>query len=550
MDVNDTIPSLSAAPASGVAHIDALPYGTVLGEFEILDLVGVGGFGMVYRAYDRSLQRTVAIKEYLPVTLVGRTAGTAVLVRSSADQATFLQGLKSFVAEAQLLARFDHPSLVKVYRFWEANNTAYMVMPLYQGVTLKQARSEMSGPPPEAWLRKMLWSVLEALEVLHQHKTLHRDVAPDNIFLQDSGSAVLLDLGSARRAVLDATHRHTAVLKVNYAPIEQYADAVDLGQGPWTDLYALAALVHGCLCNEPPLPATFRVVRDRMPSMASVAQTVQEHFGQSYSESFVRAIDHALAIQPGDRPQNIAAFAAEMQLESPGDLSRFDWRVDLGQARAVSAEGPTVDQDTPQITINTQAASQVPTRVDAEAPHTSRRWGARTKLVLSALLLLVLSSGALVLRHWPDSSPEPTRSVAKPPQPEELFIEEADTRAPGAERGAVVATQPPAVKRAMRAEPSLPRRTSEPAENARTPVPAAESMNVGPASVAAPTLPATSSPAGAALPTATRALCADSNFLARPMCLYQECQKPQNYQLEVCVETRRRDAAERERRAP
>ncbi len=487
MDVNDTIPSLSAAPTSGVAHIDALPYGTVLAEFEIRDLVGVGGFGMVYRAYDRSLQRTVAIKEYLPVTLVGRTTGTVVLVRSSADQATFSQGLKSFVAEAHLLARFDHPSLVKVYRFWEANNTAYMVMPLYQGVTLKQARSEMSAPPPEAWLRKMLWSVLEALEVLHQHNTLHRDVAPDNIFLQDSGSAVLLDLGSARRAVLDASHRHTAVLKVNYAPIEQYADAADLSQGPWTDLYALAALVHGCLCNEPPLPATFRVVRDRMPSMASVAQTVQEHFGQSYSEPFVRAIDHALAIQPGDRPQSVAAFAAEMQLQSPGDLSRFDWRADLGQARAVSVEAPTPDQDTLQITINTQADPQVQNRLEVDAPRASRHGGMRTKLGLSALLLLGLSLVALVPGHWLDSPRAPTHSVAKSPEPEELFIEELDKRVPVADGGALAAAQPPAAKPATRTASSLPRRIPAPAESATTPVPvaAAAPTSVGPASVAA-----------------------------------------------------------------
>ncbi len=548
--MNDTVPSLSAAPANSVVHVDALPYGTLLAEFEILDLVGVGGFGMVYRAYDRSLQRTVAIKEYLPVSLVGRSSGTAVSVRSAVDQTSFTQGLKSFVAEAHLLARFDHPSLVKVYRFWEANNTAYMVMPLYQGVTLKQARSEMSGPPPEAWLRKVLWSVLEALSVLHEHNTLHRDVAPDNIFLQDNGSAVLLDLGSARRAVFDSSHRHTAVLKVSYAPIEQYADAVDLRQGPWTDLYALAALVHGCLCNEPPLPATFRVVRDRMPSMASVARTVEEHFGQSYSECFVAAIDHALAIQPGDRPQSVAAFVQEMQLKSPGDLSRFDWRADLGQARSSPLEAQVAGPATVQITINTQADPQRPKPVDVGAPGTRQRWTRTTLAGLAGGLVLVLSLGALMLNRAPDSPPAPTRSVAKPAEPEELFIEEPVKRTTGADRAG--GGPPPVAKPAPRPQPSLPRGVSAPTQTVSSTVLSVVSApaSVSSGAVAPPATPKSASAPGAVAPAGSGALCVDANFLTRPMCLYQECQKPQNYALDVCVESRRRQAEERERHAP
>ena len=139
-----------------VIHVDAMPQGTRLDEFEVLSLLGVGGFGMVYRAYDHSLHRTVAIKEYIPSALAGRSGGLTVGVRSSGDQPTFLAGLKSFIAEARLLAQFDHPSLVKVYRFWEANSTAYMVMPLYNGMTFRQARKLMKSPPSEDWLRKVL----------------------------------------------------------------------------------------------------------------------------------------------------------------------------------------------------------------------------------------------------------------------------------------------------------------------------------------------------------------------------------------------------------
>lgn len=361
MTETESPPSLSL-----VSHIDALPTGTRLAEFEIVDLLGVGGFGMVYKAFDHSLQRLVAIKEYMPSALAGRSRGMTVSMKSTADALTFMAGLKSFVAEARLLAQFDHPSLVKVFRFWEANNTAYMVMPLYSGVTLKQARNHMRCPPPEAWLRKVLWSVLGALNVLHEGKTMHRDVSPDNIFLQDVGPPVLLDLGAARRAISDKSQKHTAILKVNYAPIEQYADAEDMRQGPWTDLYSLAAVVHGCLCNEPPVPATFRVLKDRLPPFAKVAATVKEQFGLDYSDSFVQAITHALGIRPEERPQSTESFAAEMGLVAPGGMSRFDWRAELGdiwlpdstqpeEVRALLTTTPTSDAPT-QLFAGTVAA--------------------------------------------------------------------------------------------------------------------------------------------------------------------------------------------------
>lgn len=324
----------SSSPAStkGVLHVDALPVGSRLGEFEVLSLLGVGGFGMVYKAFDHSLHRAVAIKEFMPAALVARTDDGSLLARSPADQFAFLAGLRSFVGEARLLAQFDHPSLVKVFRFWEANNTAYMVMPLYSGMTFKQARAQMRTPPPEAWLRKVLWSVLGALRVLHGGQTLHRDVSPDNIFLQDVGTPVLLDLGAARHAINDRDRKHTAVLKVNYAPIEQYADGdAELVQGPWSDLYSLAAVVHGCLCNDTPLPSTLRSIRDRMVPFARVAKTVQRQFGQEYSPAFVAAISQALALRPEDRPQSIDAFLLSMEMTSPPEgVEHFDFRVELG----------------------------------------------------------------------------------------------------------------------------------------------------------------------------------------------------------------------------
>lgn len=422
--MNDASLPLANPAVPSLTHVDALPVGTKLGEFEVQGLLGVGGFGMVYRGYDHSLHRSVAIKEYMPSSLVGRVENHAVSARSSADELPFQNGLKSFIAEARLLARFDHPSLVKVYRFWEANQTAYMAMPLYQGMTLKQARALMSGPPPEEWLRAVLWSVLEALKVLHASNTLHRDVSPDNIFLQDVGPPVLLDLGAARRAITEGSHKHTAVLKVNYAPIEQYADAQDLSEGPWTDLYSLGALVHSCLCNEAPLPATFRVLRDRMPSCAQVAKTAKAHFGVAYSERFTQAIDHALAIQPADRPQSVEALALELDLQVPVHLSQFNWRQALGgvvtlggQPGAAGAFGAPssglADAKTELIPPTSQSAhgevqSPMPVVRTTVAP---RRWWVFAVVLVIAILAALAYVNRAKLQPAPPPTPVPIPSV-------------------------------------------------------------------------------------------------------------------------------------------
>ena len=159
----------------------ALPEGTRLGGFEITGLIGEGGFGIVYLAWDPSLQRQVAIKEYMPASLATRATGSAdVSIKSERHRETFEAGLRSFVNEARLLARFDHPSLVKVYRFWQANCTAYMVMPYYEGPTLKAALAERASPPTEAELRTWLRPLLDALATMHREHCYHRDIAPDN----------------------------------------------------------------------------------------------------------------------------------------------------------------------------------------------------------------------------------------------------------------------------------------------------------------------------------------------------------------------------------
>jgi len=644
------IASFSQAPASGVSHVDALPPGTRLAEFEILALLGVGGFGMVYKAFDHSLHRAVAIKEYMPSALAGRAQGQSLWVRSSSDQQTFQAGLASFVGEARLLAQFDHPSLVKVFRFWEANNTAYMVMPLYSGMTFKQARAQMRTPPPEIWLRKVLWSVLGALRVLHDGKTLHRDISPDNIFLQDIGPPVLLDLGAARHAINDQDRKHTAVLKVNYAPIEQYSDGdEDLRQGPWSDLYSLAAVVHGCLCNDTPLPATLRSIRDRMVSFSRVARTVKRQFGVEYSPPFVAAIAQSLALKPEDRPQSIDAFLQLMEMTSaPEGSEHFDFRTDLGDIWVEPADQPGPGLVTPTVDV-TSAPSIVaemhaqalraiedgsphdadeggrpagepnvggdtvmlggPDTVAAEAgdtvfidagdtvvaddsryddlagnhnqgattrhvpeprlrqmereiPRPHSKTGKKTRrspaMVWLGIAVFAVVASAAGLR-WVQSSKAPQDDIitemaeppaaALPPPVVEVALANPATGASAAVDGvasdAAAAASVPASALVPASAPRTPPRVTRRVvpEPAPTPIVVREEPPPPPPPVVAEPKPRPPP----RVPSPQEA-CADANFLSRPMCVHQECQKPSQANQPICVENRRRYEAEEQRR--
>ena len=283
-------------------HENALPPGTRLHEFEIVRLVGEGGFGIVYLAQDSVLQRRVALKEYLPSSLASRGAGLTVHVTSKRHEETFQLGLRSFLNEARLLAQFDHPALVKVYRFWEANGTAYMIMPFYDGATFKQT-VQRNGSPDETRLKTLLHQLLEALEVLHGAGCVHRDVAPDNVVMLASSRPVLLDFGAARHVIADRTQALTVILKPGYAPIEQYAQLAGVQQGPWTDVYALAGVAHFAITGSPPPPSIARTLTDPYVPLEQAA-------AGRYSVEFLRAIDRALAVRPEHRPQTADEFRA------------------------------------------------------------------------------------------------------------------------------------------------------------------------------------------------------------------------------------------------
>jgi serine/threonine protein kinase len=344
-----------------------LPEGTVIGGLEITGLIGEGGFGIVYLAYDSGLQRQVAVKEYMPSSLAARASGSMdVQVKSERHVDTFKAGLKSFVNEARLLAKFDHDSLVKVFRFWEANGTAYMAMPYYQGPTLKRALAEMHGPPDEAQLRAWLHPILDALAVMHQARCFHRDIAPDNILLTASGP-LLLDFGAARHVIGDMTHALTVVLKPGYAPIEQYGDSSHMAQGAWTDLYALACVVYYAITGKAPMTSVERLMDDRLEPLTQIA-------AGRYSEGFLRAIDAALQVRPADRPQDVAAFRALLGADpaAPPATARPLPIPAPSPARGDDAATRVVRPDAQASTFAPTALSPRPPPVSAPPPHAER----------------------------------------------------------------------------------------------------------------------------------------------------------------------------------
>ena len=284
----------------------ALAPGTQIRDYTIVSVIGTGGFSIVYKAIDNSLDRAVAIKEYFPGSFALRDTEGSVRPHSR-DTAMFSKGIESFLNEGKLLAAFDHPALVRVYRCWEERGTAYLAMRLYAGTTLRDAVKAGDWHTDEATLAALLLPMCNALDVLHAAHCYHRDVAPDNIMLVPGSHAgsplapVLLDFGAARKAI-ESTQVFTAILKPGYAPIEQYGDG-ELKQGPWTDIYALAGVVYFTLAGNAPPTAISRMLKDAMPRP-------RDAFVGRLPEQWLDAIETALMVKPELRPQTISEFVA------------------------------------------------------------------------------------------------------------------------------------------------------------------------------------------------------------------------------------------------
>ena len=435
-----------SAPAAQVDDSLSLAIGTKLGEFELTHRIGEGGFSIVYLAWDHTLERRVALKEYMPSSLATRGPDARVSARSERVRETFEAGMKSFINEAKLLARFDHPSLIKVFRFWEANGTAYMAMPFYEGVNLRDRVRAMAEPPDEAWIVDLLASLTEALAVIHGEQCYHRDIAPDNVMMLGSGRPLLLDFGAARRVIGDMTQALTVILKPGYAPVEQYAEVPGMKQGPWTDVYALAAVVYWMIAGKTPPPSVGRMLSDTCLTLADVA------VGR-YSLPFLEAIDRALIVHPSDRTQDIHALREDLGLppvELPGlsdsaapnnpggPTTQSRAQVRTGNPSAARATGAPTRQRTvpaPRVTVPRTSPPATSTKtawgtVAGGAPKTQPRTQTQPEaavdgvaaprsravpIAAAALFAIVLLAG--ILWWWTSSRPATPTPLPLPATP-------------------------------------------------------------------------------------------------------------------------------------
>ena len=368
------------SPATASHDAGLLPVGSRLAEFEVTRVVGQGGFGVVYEAWDHTLERVVAIKEYLPTSLSTRQQDGTVVPLSERHRETFDLGMRSFINEARLLAQFDHPSLLKVYRFWQEKGTTYMVMPFYKGDTLREALVAIPAGVDEAWLTRIMDGVTQALAVMHSANCYHRDIAPDNIILlEGSGRPVVLDFGAARRVITDKTQAITVILKPGYAPIEQYAEMPDMSQGAWTDVYALAAVMHVAVCGRAPPPSVARLLSDSYVPLAG-----NDILRQRYSDRLLAAIDAGLGVRPEARPQSMAELRAALGLEVGHSIAPTPRTVPPPGARSSSQSGA----DAPTV-IGT---AHMPKPIAAKAPVASNNKSSSgsNKAVLGAVAAAVL----------------------------------------------------------------------------------------------------------------------------------------------------------------
>jgi serine/threonine protein kinase len=360
----------------------ALPCRTLLhAQYWIGRVLGMGGFGLTYLAWDTGLETPVAIKEYLPKAFARRNAGSLdVRAHSSEDQAHYDYGLHAFLREAKTLAKFDHPHIVKPRNVFEENNTAYIVMDYLEGETLQDYLERQPGQRlSPARALEILLPVLAGLEQVHAQGFIHRDIKPPNIFLTrfaytQAERPILLDFGSARLALGERSQRSLVkMLTHGFAAPEQYHAQ---GQGPWTDIYGIAATLYYMTTGHSLQRASFRLLEDHLPKPRELAPEL--------TESFSQALLQALSINPRQRPQTLAALRLALAPARRWDLSA--WKAWFAKRPAPVPPPPRVAD--PNLTTPMLISETTAPQAAVPAPPPEKSWKAKGYSLIAALTAL------------------------------------------------------------------------------------------------------------------------------------------------------------------
>ena len=298
---------------------NALPTGYNLHRYQIEGVLGAGGFGITYKAIHEALENEVAIKEYFPAEWAYRDHN-GINVRPNAqgqiparetEPPCYEWGLQRFLDEAKILVQVNHPGVVRVRDYFTANGTAYIVMEYEEGESLS-ATLQRGGILPEPELRRILNDIMPALEAIHAQGYLHRDIKPSNLYIRASSNRVILiDFGAARQALGRRTRSVTSVVTPGYSPIEQYV-TVGEDYGPWTDIYAIGAVLYRCITGTPPIEAPGRVLKDPVQPAIEVGAGL-------YSQGLLRLVDQAIAVRPEERFQTVAEMREALQAADRAD---------------------------------------------------------------------------------------------------------------------------------------------------------------------------------------------------------------------------------------
>jgi formylglycine-generating enzyme required for sulfatase activity len=392
---------------------NTLPIGYRLHQYRIEAVLGAGGFGITYKAVHEALQTRAAIKEYFPVewsyrdrdevNVLANTQG-ALPTSEEGEDVCYTWGLERFVNEARILARVNHPGVVRVRDYFEANGTAYIVMDYEEGEPLSQML-QREKTLSEEQVRHLLGDVLPALEAVHAQGYLHRDLKPANLYHHADGRTILIDFGAARQALGRRSKSVTSVFSPGYSPIEQYL--IDgKGYGPWTDIYALGAVLYHCVTGVAPIEAPARVLGDPLKPAENVA-------AGRYSPALLRLVDRAMAVRPEKRFQSIAQMREALTApdEDEGDRT-VKWELPSHLDLHHSGERPRLPMVEPLREPPKPPSLAKPRWLDW-------RWGAGILAVIVAL-----AGGGEIVRRFivnpsDDSStqPEPIESSPPPPEP-------------------------------------------------------------------------------------------------------------------------------------